>query len=438
MIKDELKKFPPGCIGGKFSTEKLPVNGKLYNHVFYFEEGSLIPIKELNKRLRERGLTFKEWYDYHYLPRDEKGEYIYPKCKYCGENAVWNKTQLYYTCYCENHHHTYVSEIQSKRSREQKIKFGNNKNDLKSFIDRHGDEEGRRRYNKYRRSISRSRTLEGMIENHGDEDGRKLYKKMCDDIRLSHSIEGKIKIHGEEKGMKLHNESVRKRRNSLTKDGFIRRFGFDNGIKRYNRYAGKGIDPIVLSRYINDYGEENAIDKYREDKLREKKGLPSVSKISMNMFDTLYDRLWMIFQGGLNKDIFYGTNEYMIRTGSKLSDTSRRRYPDFLIKSKRIIIEFQGDHWHERPNSMEFKLSDLTDWINSKAENDLHKLIAFRSLGYSVFYAHEHEYRENPDVVIEECIKFITNESFRNEYTKVIDSILNIKYIGPINEERVD
>lgn len=45
-------------------------------------------------------------------------------------------------------------------------------------------------------------------------------------------------------------------------------------------------------------------------------------------------------------------------------------------------------------------------------------------MGYKVFYIHEYEYKENPEEVVKDCIKFITNEEFRNEYTRLMDEIL--------------
>lgn len=89
MIKDELKKFPPGCIGGEFEykwDKYIQTDGRIVDRakqLFYFEESRWISHRSLVFILKRRGISFKEWYDYHYLPRDENGEYIYPKCKYC-------------------------------------------------------------------------------------------------------------------------------------------------------------------------------------------------------------------------------------------------------------------------------------------------------------------------------------------------------------------
>lgn len=438
MIKDELKKFPPGCIGGEFSIEKTLVNNRTISHVFYFEDNSLITLREFNSKLKLRELTLKEWYDYHYLPRDENGEYIYPKCKYCNNQAQWSQSKRCYLTYCENHYDKYFSELQSRRRHAQIKSIGPQRNDIGSFIKRLGYDEGTRRYNEMTSKMSHTRSLEGKIERYGKEEGLRRYEGMCSTAAKARTLKWHIERYGEEEGERIYKETLRKRQNSQSKDGLIRRFGKDEGLRRYNKRKIR--DKKILEKYEKDYGLENAVPMYHLDKVRFSKRIDAqVSRISMKFFNDLSDRLWIMFNGVIGDDVLYGDSEMKIDISNKSKGRSNTyRKADFTIKSKNIIIEFNGDYWHPRPSNQNFLLSEITDRDEQRIRNDLNKLSEYRSLGYSVFYVHECDYKSNPDVTIEECIKFITNESFRNEYTEMLDSILNIKYTGPLNKERMD
>ena len=421
MIKEELKKFPPGCIGGELELRK---DGSKFL-VYYFEEERWVSRRSLFFILKRRNITFKEWHDYHYLPRDENEDIIYPKCKYCGEDAIWIDHK--YRFYCENCHSSYVSEIQRERMKMVVARDGNRKNDLESFIKRHGEELGTIKYNEFRSKISRSRTLEGMIENHGEEEGTKLHEKMCSDIRYHRSRKGYLEIYGEDEGEKRYEEYQNKRRYSMSLDGLIEKYGEDEGLYRYNRYHSLRKSFSSLNGLIARYGKDIGTKKFlniQESLRKGKEGTDIISsKISRILFRAILDRIQIMFSD-LSKDVFYGENEKRILTGKFVGDISLSRVPDFLIKSMNIIIEFQGDYWHPRPSSPEFSLDDLDDRMERSIYNDYCKLRSYRKLGYYVFYVHEREFRDNPDLIIEECIKFITNEDFRNEYTRLMDEIL--------------
>lgn len=409
MIKDELKKFPPGCIGG--IAEYRYLKGNKQRFYYYFEEGKWLSSSVLSQILRKRrNLSFKEWYDYHYLPRDENGEYIYPKCKYCGENAKWELSHKCYLEYCENCSHLNRS-LHSKRTIKKTLdKHGPVKTSLKGFQDRYGEEDGLKRYTEMTNKSSYSRSLQGHIDKYGEEDGKRIYESKRHSNSIGHTLGGYINKYGEEEGTALYNRAR-------------------DHISRLRS------DPEYC---IKLYGSDEKYTSLYDTSMKNLSKSNSYSKISKVLFESIIDRLSLVL-GDISDDVFYGRNEYKIKDTWKAGDKIRKsRKPDFLIKSKKIILEFNGEHWHKRPSTLNFNISDLDDMIIYSSENDLYKLNAYRALGYYVFYIYESEYRENPDIVIEECIKFITNESFRNEYTEIIDSILNIRYIGPLNEERVD
>ena len=86
-------------------------------------------------------------------------------------------------------------------------------------------------------------------------------------------------------------------------------------------------------------------------------------------------------------------------------------YPDFLIYSKKKIIEFFGDYWHCNPNIYE---STFYNKVLQKSANDvwkhdnerIHNII---SEGYDVLIIWENEIIENFNDCMEKCIEFINN-----------------------------
>ena len=68
--------------------------------------------------------------------------------------------------------------------------------------------------------------------------------------------------------------------------------------------------------------------------------------------------------------------------------------PDFLLKSKKIIIEFDGDYWHSLvvANPIREKVRD------SNIEKQ----------GYKILHIAEYKYNADKEKVIQECIDFLT------------------------------
>lgn len=415
MIKEELKKFPPGCIGGEFKSRKENSN----TVIFYFEENKWISRKSLVFILKRRGITFKEWQDYHYLLRDGNGDIIYPKCKYCGEIAEYDLKNIRYKCYCELHRDLYISENNSKAAKIGIEKLGSDRTSLYSFILRYGKEIGTIKYNEYRSRLSTSRTLEGMINIYGENEGRIKYSSMINNMSYSRTLEGLISKYGEIKGKSTYLERCNKISESKTLKGKIGKYGKELGEIKYkeqNENMSRS-----LSQYIKLYGYEEGVkrrDNFIKRYIESRK--PSYSKISKSIFDIIFSLLDIE-----EYDVFYGSNEKTIFNTDKYGDTEKScRKPDFLIESQKIILEFQGDYWHPRPKDF-LDLDELMDdRIFESSRNDLVKLRVFRNMGYKVFYIHEYEYKENPEEVVKDCIKFITNEEFRNEYTRLIDEVL--------------
>ena len=123
----------------------------------------------------------------------------------------------------------------------------------------------------------------------------------------------------------------------------------------------------------------------------------SYSKISQELFDKIYSQIKDQY-----KEIFYAT-----KPDSKLSNTYNnfeyevlvpdgihRYFLDFYVKDNNKVIEFDGDYWHSDKRG-----NKLRDFLREKE---------LRHLGYkNILKVKEHDYRENPDKVVQQCLDFI-------------------------------
>lgn len=155
-----------------------------------------------------------------------------------------------------------------------------------------------------------------------------------------------------------------------------------------------------VSWFIEKYGEEEGLirHKAKTEKWMKSFKSQSYSKVSQTLFNEIKQILLMDY-GWDDDDIYfaehdhpdmvdYKNKEYFLRT-----ETSYVR-PDFLILSKKRIIEFDGDYWHseEKYNSERERIRD-------------EKII---KVGYEILHVQENKYNKNKEMVIEQCIKFLT------------------------------
>lgn len=161
---------------------------------------------------------------------------------------------------------------------------------------------------------------------------------------------------------------------------------------------------------IEKYGLELGLKKWEErqnkwqESLHKSKNLHvGYSKISQDLFNKIIE-----YYNNEEKDyVFYGAKnrEYSIR------DNNTNYIYDFTDLEKRKIIEFQGDIYHGNP--ILFKENDIPNPYhkNKTAKNlwdydKLKKEIA-ESRGFKVFTIWEHDYRENKEKILKNCLKFL-------------------------------
>ena len=138
---------------------------------------------------------------------------------------------------------------------------------------------------------------------------------------------------------------------------------------------------------------------YRERNLSKIPRSGSVSKISLELFRELDKSLRLM---GYPRS-YYGENEKIVMTGSKIGDKSHYRKLDFYNEFLNIAIEFQGDHWHPRDI---FKYG--CDKVFSSIINDTDRANYIKnSIGCRFYFITESDYVNNKKSVINEILEDI-------------------------------
>ncbi len=132
--------------------------------------------------------------------------------------------------------------------------------------------------------------------------------------------------------------------------------------------------------------------KYWQNNFKNRKNVP-FSIISQNLFWQIYENLSPI-QKKLVKfaekggELCLNLNDHE----SYLINNKTAMFVDFNLKEK--IIEFDGEYWH----------------LN-REDNDNKRDEILRSRGFNVFHIKEKEYRNNPDSILEQCMRFLNGDN---------------------------
>lgn len=234
----------------------------------------------------------------------------------------------------------------------------------------------------------------------------KEYKGMTDEEfkRYNNSraitLKNMIKKYGKEEGTKVFNEYREKQRYKKSKQRYIDEFGEEEGLKIFNEINKKKIQS--LENFQRKYGKEEGLRRYC-DFLASRRC--SFSKMASSLFRKT--------ESSLNRnDITYiyqpKTEEFSIY------QKNRSFFYDFCIPELKFIVEFNGDVFHgnpqlfnesDRPNPFDRTLTAKQMWSNDKEKIDL-----ARSKGFEVMVIWERDYRNNPEIIVNDIIKTISEK----------------------------
>ena len=317
-----------------------------------------------------------------------------------------------------------------------------------------GDDEGKRKYLESKDSRAQGNTLEGHITKFGKEKGTKLYKER--NCKRAHTLENFIRIHGETKGREMFKSTMAKKGGSML-DKLVNKYGEEEGeirfqkwkngclsseenfIKRHGEKLGKqkwqefkDKSKQTKTNFIKRHGEKLGAEKYesyckksantkenfirvhgleegtkRWNNYKNSNAGYNASKQSLDFFEPLTKHL--INKGIDSEDIWFGGNdsiEFKIETKDKLYSY------DYTILSKKIIIEFNGNHVHP---SKELLGENWNDWkcawtgesADEKHSQDMKKLKIAENEGFTVIEIWDYEDKSE---ALEYCIRLVEDK----------------------------
>lgn len=317
------------------------------------------------------------------------------------------------------------------------------------MIHRYGEKKGKQQWQQYKNNISFANSEEGYIKKYGADEGVKRFKKQCERNSGNLSLERKQELYGDEIGLEEYNKMkvTLKERHSL--ENYIRLYGEEEGTQKYLKICEIRSYKNSLSYYIEKYGEEEGTRRIKEvkdnsslDVLTKKHGVEVgyelYAKINKKKIHTKENyvakfgekdgnRKWKEYASkafrpfsGIANELFesigcsnakFGENEIVLTlTKNEYSHLGQSTIkPDFIINDK--IIEFYGDLWHgcDKFYDDDFKIPHSTRTALEQRNHDkLRENILIRR-GYKLKIVWEHEYKNDKDKVVKECIDFLND-----------------------------
>jgi hypothetical protein len=243
---------------------------------------------------------------------------------------------------------------------------------------------------------SQSRSIEYYINKYGIELGNDKYKEHIGKISIANSEEGYIDKYGRELGIKMFNDisykkdsmsfysfikknsgnyekaifeyEERKKSVNVSIENFINKYGYDIAIQKHKNRVEKqqttiNNNPnreeifksrgITIDNLFKKYGDiKIATEKYNDWRISVSVPFCLASKESLKVFNPIIETIMNEYDIKYD-DIFIGSserNEYFLRNEKDIY------FYDFTIKSKKIIIEYNGVLFHPK--------SEKSDWVN--------------------------------------------------------------------------
>lgn len=204
------------------------------------------------------------------------------------------------------------------------------------------------KYTEYTNKISKSNSLEGYIDRYGDKEGLEIFKivnskkdSMSFNYFLSKNNNDYSKSYFE------YNNRLKSVSNNL--QSFIYRHGLKDGKSKYfdmnekrSKSIKKNISLLTEEERVNKYAitlERLGVDKYNLWKEKVLVPITRASKESSVLFKKIMQEIDYV-------DIYVGiddSKEYFIR-----DEFNKIFFYDFVIKSKKIIIEYNGIAFHPK------------------------------------------------------------------------------------------
>ena len=281
---------------------------------------------------------------------------------------------------------------------------------LNYYVEKYGEKEGKKKYNDHIDKISVANSEDGYIRKYG-ENGHKKFKEISK-RKDSMSLKFFIGKNNGDYEKSLFEYEQRKKSVSISLLSMLERYGKD-GIIRHKNMIEKSRNTLInnpnykeicrsraitIEKMIEKYGESLGKKKYNSWIERCSVPICRASKESLEIFNPLIEEL--IYNQNIEyDDIYLGVgirNEYFIKENNMIF------FYDFTIRSKKIIIEYNGISFH--PKNENSNWSNPFNKISSKEafEKQKNKIILAEKNGFRVLEI----WSDEPNN-LERCLDFI-------------------------------
>jgi hypothetical protein len=217
------------------------------------------------------------------------------------------------------------------------------------YYKKHHGVNAERQFENHINKIKYSNSLSRYIDNYGIELGTEIFTEISSK-KDSSSMVYYLEKNNEDYVKALFEYKERIKQCSLSLDALINRNGIDFGTLKYEENARKKLvsqkaflDGLSKEEKKTKYGmtrEKLGDEKYEKWRLSVSVPLARASKESMVLINDIIDTIDL-----RNDELYYGygeKNEYFIHDGSNIY------FYDFVIKTQKIIIEYNGVVFHPK------------------------------------------------------------------------------------------
>ena len=300
----------------------------------------------------------------------------------------------------------WVNEIEYKKSQSRSIDY---------YINKYGYELVNEKFNEHIIKISKSNSRDRYINEYGKELGEKIFE-IISSKKDSMSFNFFLKKNDNNAKLAILEYEERKKSVNNSVKNLIEKYGYNEAIEKHKNRVKKyketfDINPnkteifksraITIDNLHKKYGDINiATKKYYE--WREKISVPicKASKESLKIFLPIIEILKNDYSIE-DSDIFIGNNnksEYFIREDKTIY------FYDFTIKSKKLIIEYNGILFHPKDENSEWEnpFNKKTAYEAYKKQRE--KIKIAENIGFSVLEIWSDDFDNK-----QKCLDFIKN-----------------------------
>ena len=248
------------------------------------------------------------------------------------------------------------------------------------MIEKYGEEEGKKMWDRYCKKQSETNTYEYKKEKYGwTEDQFKEYNKS-----RAVTLKNLIKRHGEEEGKTMWDRYCERQSETKSWDYMVRTFGEEKA-KSINKAKSQTLEAL-----IKRYGEEEGTNRYMEKINKISPYYSEISQIFFNELDKFLSPKYKTHYATKNKE--FGVN---------LKD--RYIFLDYFIDELNLCIEFNGTNFHadpriykkdDHPNPFDLNITAQEIWDNDK--DRMKKLKKLRNIDTVVVW--EIDYNNGIDI----------------------------------------